>query len=59
MTLGLDLDGSGFRRRSETFAGNVADGRTLVGMLQYPRAPSGALSPKNLERAIPGGIAYR
>ena len=43
MTLGLVLDGSGFIRRSEVFAGNVAEGQTLAGMLQSPGAPGGAL----------------
>jgi transposase len=43
VTLGLVLDGSGFVRRSECFAGNVAEGTTLAGMLQSLGAPSGAL----------------
>ncbi|MCK7492952.1 MAG: IS1634 family transposase [Comamonadaceae bacterium] len=43
VTLGLVLDGSGFVRRSECFEGNVAEGKTLAGMLQSLGAPSGAL----------------
>jgi hypothetical protein len=33
VTLGLVLDGSGFVRRSQTFAGNVSEPGTLAGML--------------------------
>jgi len=43
VTLGLVLDGSGFVRRSKTFAGNVSEGTTLSGMLTGLGAPSGAL----------------
>jgi transposase len=43
VTLGLVLDGSGFVRRSECFDGNVAEGKTLEGMLRSLGAPSGAL----------------
>jgi transposase len=43
VTLGLVLDGSGFVRRSQTFAGNVSEGHTLAGMLAGLGAPSGAL----------------
>jgi transposase len=43
VTLGLVLDGSGFIRRSEVFAGNVPEGQTLAGMLQSLGAPGGAL----------------
>ena len=43
VTLGLVLDGSGFVRRSQTFAGNVSEGHTLAGMLARLGAPSGAL----------------
>ncbi|WP_342455466.1 IS1634 family transposase, partial [Aquabacter sp. P-9] len=43
MTLGLILDGSGFVRRSRTFAGNVAESGTLEGMLEGLDAPRGAL----------------
>lgn len=43
VTLGLVLDGSGFVRRSKTFAGNVAEGTTLKVMLEGLQAPAGAL----------------
>ncbi len=43
VTLGLVLDGSGFVRRSQTFAGNVSEGQTLAGMLTALGAPAGAL----------------
>ena len=37
------LDASGFVRRSQLFAGNVREHRTLAGMLEALRAPTGAL----------------
>lgn len=43
VTLGLVLDGSGFIRRSQTFAGNVNEGTTLAEMLRGLQAPAGAL----------------
>jgi len=43
LTLGLVLDGSGFVRRSQTFAGNVSEGQTLQTMLSGLNAPPGAL----------------
>jgi len=43
LTLGLVLDGSGFVRRSQTFAGNVAEGSTLETMLDGLNAVPGAL----------------
>ncbi len=43
LTLGLVLDGSGFVRRSEVFAGNVSEGKTLMQMLAGLEAPGGAL----------------
>ena len=43
VTLGLVLDGSGFVRRSKTFAGNIAEGATLAEMLTGLSAPPGAL----------------
>ncbi len=43
LTLGLVLDGSGFVRRSKTFAGNVTEGTTLADMLAGLGAPHGAL----------------
>jgi len=42
LTLGLVLDGSGFVRRSQTFAGNVSEGTTLQEMLSALGAPPGA-----------------
>ena len=43
LTLGLMLDASGFVRRSQVFAGNVREHRTLAGMLEALQAPAGAL----------------
>ena len=43
VTLGLVLDGSGFVRRSKTFAGNVSEGATLEVMLTDLNAPVGAM----------------
>ena len=43
LTLGLVLDGAGFVRRSEVFAGRVDEPRTLEGMLEALEAPRGAL----------------
>ena len=43
LTLGLMLDASGFVRRSQVFAGNVREHRTLAGMLEALDAPPGAL----------------
>jgi len=43
LTLGLMLDGSGFVQRSEVFAGNIFEGKTLKGMLEALKAPKGAL----------------
>jgi transposase len=43
VTLGLVLDGSGFVRRSQTFAGNVAEGSTLPLMLAGLNAQPGAM----------------
>jgi transposase len=43
VTLGLVLDGSGFVRRSEVFAGNAVEGRTLEPMLMGLQTPHGAL----------------
>ena len=37
------LDASGFVRRSQVFAGNVREHRTLAGMLEALQAPAGAL----------------
>ena len=43
LTLGLVLDGAGFVRRSEVFAGRVDEHKTLAGMLEALEAPRGAL----------------
>jgi hypothetical protein len=43
MTLGLVVDGSGFVKKSEIFAGNVAECRTVGHMLEKLGASSGAL----------------
>jgi hypothetical protein len=43
LTLGLVLDGQGFVRRSEVFAGNVGEAGTLPGMLNGLGAPAGAM----------------
>lgn len=43
LTLGLVLDGSGFVRRCEVFAGNVDEDTTLDGMLSALEAPQQAL----------------
>lgn len=43
VTLGLVLDGSGFVRRSDVFAGNAGEAATLEGMLTGLAAPPGAL----------------
>lgn len=43
ITLGLVLDGSGFVRRSKTFAGNVTEAVTLQGMLEGLQAGAGAM----------------
>lgn len=43
LTLGLVLDASGFVRRSQVFAGNVREHRTLAEMLDALHAPRAAL----------------
>jgi transposase len=43
LTLGLVLDQSGFIRRSQVFAGNAVEARTLASMLGDLQAPAGAL----------------
>jgi transposase len=43
LTLALVLDGSGFVRRSEVFAGNAGEAGTLTGMLEGLDTPAGAL----------------
>lgn len=66
LTLGLVLDGSGFVRRSQSFAGNVAEGGTLAGMLTGLGAPPGALvimdagiaTEANLDWLVEHGYRY-
>lgn len=66
VTLGLVLDGSGFVRRSKTFAGNVSEGATLDTMLTGLGAPSGALvimdagiaTAANLDWLVSRGYRY-
>ena len=43
LTLGLVLDASGFVKRSQVFAGNAVEARTLATMLKDLQAPAGAL----------------
>ena len=50
LTLGLVLDASGFVRRSQVFAGNVREHRTLAQMLEALHAPREALVV--MDRAI-------
>ena len=66
VTLGLVLDGSGFVRRSQTFAGNVSEPGTLAGMLAGLQVPKGALvvldagiaSQDNIDELVAGGYRY-
>jgi len=58
VTLGLVLDGSGFVRRSRMFAGNVAEGTTLAGMLEGLAAPKGALVIMDAGIATAANIAW-
>ena len=58
VTLGLVLDGSGFVRRSRTFAGNVSEGITLAGMLTGLDAPSGALVIMDAGIATEANLAW-
>ncbi|MFM9969159.1 MAG: transposase [Burkholderiales bacterium] len=43
LTLGLVLDASGFVKRSQVFAGNAVEARTLARMLKDLQAPAGSL----------------
>lgn len=58
VTLGLVLDGSGFVRRSKTFAGNVSEGTTLEGMLTGLSAPPGALVIMDAGIATEANLAW-
>jgi transposase len=58
VTLGLVLDGSGFVRRSKTFAGNVVEGATLEVMLAGLGAPAGALVIMDAGIATEANLAW-
>jgi transposase len=58
VTLGLVLDGSGFVRRSKTFAGSVCEGSTLQGMLEGLDAPAGALVIMDAGIATQANVAW-
>lgn len=58
VTLGLVLDGSGFVRRSQTFAGNVSEGTTLETMLTGLGAPPGALVIMDAGIATEANLAW-
>lgn len=58
VTLGLVLDGSGFVRRSKTFAGNVSEGNTLEVMLTGLSALPGALVIMDAGIATEANLAW-
>ena len=58
LTLGLVLDGSGFVRRSQTFAGNVSEDVTLPLMLDGLGAPHGALVIMDAGIATEANLAW-
>jgi transposase len=58
VTLGLVLDGSGFVRRSKTFAGNVSEGSTLEVMLTGLNAPAGAMVIMDAGIATEANLAW-
>ena len=58
VTLGLVLDGSGFVRRSKTFAGNVSEGTTLEVMLTGLNAPVGAMVIMDAGIATEANLAW-
>ena len=58
VTLGLVLDGSGFVRRSRTFAGNVSEGTTLERMLTGLNAPTGAMVIMDAGIATEANLAW-
>ena len=58
VTLGLVLDGSGFVRRSQTFAGNVSEAGTLAGMLTGLNASAGALVIMDAGIATEANVAW-
>ena len=58
LTLGLVLDGSGFVRRSEVFAGNANEDKTLAPMLAALQAPPDALVVMDAGIATEKNIAW-
>ena len=58
LTLGLVLDGSGFVRRSEVFAGNADEDKTLAPMLETLQAPPDALVVMDAGIATDKNIAW-
>ena len=58
LTLGLVLDGSGFVRRSEVFAGNADEDKTLAPMLAALQAPRDALVVMDAGIATEKNIAW-
>ena len=58
LTLGLVLDGSGFVRRSEVFAGAVSEDTTLAPMLDALQAPKGALVVMDAGVATEANVAW-
>ena len=58
LTLGLVLDGSGFVRRSEVFAGAVSEDTTLAPMLDALKAPKGALVVMDAGVATEANVAW-
>ncbi len=58
LTLGLVLDGSGFVRRSEVFAGNVDEDTTLEEMLSTLEAPQQALVVMDAGVATADNVAW-
>ncbi len=58
VTLGLVLDGSGFVRRSQTFAGNAAEVKTLEAMLAGLDAPRGSLIVMDAGIAAEANLAW-
>jgi transposase len=66
VTLGVVLDGSGFIRRSKTFAGNATEAHTLAQMLEQLQAPENAMvimdagmsTADNLDWLVKNGYRY-
>ena len=58
LTLGLVLDGSGFVRRSEVFAGRVDEDKTLEPMLKALNAPADALVVMDAGIATEDNVAW-